>query len=167
MNTSHIDQSSSSSVQAANLNRALYLHISYTFLSTHALSSLFPLSPITSKLPMTYPEYIPHSHFASLKTTPYPMAFKKFASLIVARRLTRIALVNSSLASAACTAPCIEPSPAGKSIVCSYSGILGTRSSGFMACSLRSRFAARRRCFLDFAGREHVSYMEEEGIMRQ
>jgi hypothetical protein len=29
---------------------------------------------------------------------------------------------------------------------------LGTIISGFMACSLRRRFAAKRRCFFDFAG---------------
>ena len=86
-------------------------------------------------------------------TTIYPMAFRKFASLIVARRLFRIALVNSSLAPAACAAPRNVPSPAGKSTVCSYTGILGTSSSGCRACSLRRRFAATRRCFFDLAVR--------------
>lgn len=85
------------------------------------------------------------------QTVIYPIAFRKLASLIEALRLFRIAFVSSSRASAARTAPASEPSPAGKSIVCSYMAIFGAIISGFMACSLRRRFAARRRCFFDFA----------------
>lgn len=60
-----------------------------------------------------------HIYIFSACLDAYPMAFKKFASLMVARRLFLIAFVNSSLASAAFTAPSIDPSPAGRSIVCS------------------------------------------------
>lgn len=79
------------------------------------------------------------------------MAFKKFLSLIPALLLSRIAFVNSPLASPALRAPSTVPSPAGRSIVCSYIGTLGTSIPGFASCSFRRRLAAKRRCFFDLA----------------
>jgi hypothetical protein len=138
------------------LSNVLYIHTYHPSCFLCLLPILHNPPSYTPPQPISY-TIIPISQSPSHNPNPilqpiYPIAFKKFFSLICARRLFRIALVNSSRAPAASTAPATVPSPAGKSMVCSYRGILGTSSSGFARCSFRSRFAARRRCFLDFAG---------------
>lgn len=147
-----------------NTNRLRVFHVCYHTTQLHT-SRLAP--PLMSDLIYTAsshrpPNRLPPSPSFSFCSSPnaqplYPIVFRKFASLIPALRLSRIAFVSSSLAPAAFTAPSSPPSPAGKSIVCSYSGTLGASSSGFMACSLRSRLAATRRCFFDFAVKKKMS----------
>jgi hypothetical protein len=134
------------------------IHGSSTVLADNPLSSLLHFIPAQSIQVASSYDTSPIYTYCPSKDrmlNDYPIAFKKFFSLISARLLPLIALVNSSLAPAASTAPAKLPSPAGKSIVCSYIGTLGTSISGFMACSLRNRFAATRRCFLDLAGGGH------------
>lgn len=84
----------------------------------------------------------------------YRIALKKLSSLIALLLFTLIALVKSSLAFPATMAPSTLPSPAGRSMLCSYSGIFGARLPGSNSACLRSFFAAMRRCFLDFAVRK-------------
>lgn len=64
---------------------------------------------------------------------------------------SRLLIVNSSCARYACLLPCKVPSPPGRSIVCSYSGIFGARESGLSSCCFLRAFAAIRRCFFDLA----------------
>ena len=78
------------------------------------------------------------------------MVFKKLASLISLRLFVRIALFSSLRASSARRAPSNVPSPAGRSRVCSSSGILGPIASESRRCRRCAR-AARRLCFFDFA----------------
>lgn len=97
---------------------------------------------------------ISHLAFHTNTTNPNPnylIALKKLSSLILLLLLSRIALVNSCLASSASKFPFTVPSPAGKSTVCSYSGILGASIFGSRSCCFRSALAAIRRCFLDLA----------------
>lgn len=75
------------------------------------------------------------------------MLFKKLASLMAFFLDFLIANVNSSLASIACIALSIVPSPDGRSIVCSSSGILGMLASGFFKAAFLAAFAAFRLCF--------------------
>ena len=89
--------------------------------------------------------------------TAHLIPFKKFLSFIFALLSPLIAFVNSSLFSTASNAPLTLPfSFTGKSIVCCCSGTFGARASvspdaKTRASSFRCRFAATRRCFLDFA----------------
>jgi hypothetical protein len=94
---------------------------------------------------------------SALIHTAHLIPFKKFLSLIFALLSSLIAFVSSSLFSTASSAPFTLPSSfAGKSIVCCCSGTLGAKASvspkaRSRASSFRCRFAATRRCFLDFA----------------
>lgn len=118
-----------------------------------ALVALLVTSTITQSSAATRssPRYNVQAITLQMHTRDYRILFKKFASLIPFRLLSRILFVSSSLASTAFRAPCKLPSPAGRSILCSYSGIFGARASGFSSCCFRKAFAARCRCFFDFA----------------
>ena len=95
------------------------------------------------------------------------MPFKKFRSLIFALRSLLMAFLTSSLFSTASRAPFTVPSSfAGRSIVCRCKGTFGARASvspdaSSLASSFLCRFAAMRRCFLDFATEESVTAQQD------
>ena len=81
----------------------------------------------------------------------YLMLRKKLSSLIELLLFALIAFVSSPRLPKASTAPWTVPSPAGRSMLCSCNGILGANDSGCRRACFRSRLAANRLCFLDFA----------------
>jgi hypothetical protein len=117
-------------------------------LPSHILQS--PLLPI-SQIIQTHSPTLPLSSILLSKKPHLTHRPQKVVLLNPFLLLSRIAFVKPPLASPAFLAPSKLPSPPGRSTLCSYTGILGTKLSGFSSARLRRAFAVRWRCFLDLA----------------